>query len=345
MKPYYSAPGVTLYLGDCLDVLPRLKAADACVSDPPYGLTGASRNGSPRTNDPQTPFGRHNLQPRGFMGLQWDGAIPGVEFWRAISRAVRPCGYQLTMGGTRTYHRLACAVEDAGWEVRDCLMWLYGSGFPKGRGCLKPAWEPILLARNPGRGVLPLGIDECRVPGAACSGGPNTGRRFADGQGGFTEHQRTEEHPAGRWPANVVHDGSAEVLEAFAAFGERPTSVGRLKRTKSIGYGGSESGPTGEGYGDTGTAARFFYTAKAGKRDRGDGNNHPTVKPTSLMRWLVQLICPPAGLCLDPFTGSGTTGVACLQTGRKFIGIELSEPYCEIAAKRLEAAAREGVPA
>src|SRR3954470_4981495 len=133
---------VRLWEGDCLDALPTLKACsiDAVVTDPPYGLE--------------------------FMGKNWDHGIPGVPYWQAIKRVLKPGGYMTAFGGTRTWHRLTCAIEDAGFEIRDCLMWLYGSGFPKGKGCLKPAYEPILLCRKPGAKVLPLGIDACRVPGS-----------------------------------------------------------------------------------------------------------------------------------------------------------------------------------
>jgi DNA modification methylase len=122
-----------IVLGDCRDVLPTMEAAsvDAVVTDPPYALTGASRNGGPRKNDLATPFGRHNLQPKGFMGHAWDGEIPGVEVWREVSRVMKPGAHLLAFGGTRTWHRLACAIEDAGFEMRDTIMWLYGQGFPK----------------------------------------------------------------------------------------------------------------------------------------------------------------------------------------------------------------------
>lgn len=126
--------------GDCLEVLKTLPEGEAhhCVTDPPYGIS--------------------------FMGRGWDHGVPGAPYWEAVLRVLQPGGYLLAMGSPRTYHRLTCAVEDAGFEIRDCLMWVYGSGFPKGKGCLKPAWEPILLARKSGPYVLPLGVDGCRVP-------------------------------------------------------------------------------------------------------------------------------------------------------------------------------------
>jgi site-specific DNA-methyltransferase (adenine-specific) len=318
--------GHTLHLGDCLDVLRTLPDAsvDAVVTDPPYGLS--------------------------FMGKAWDHGVPGVPYWQAALRVLKPGGYLLAMGGTRTYHRLACAVEDAGFQIRDCLMWLYGSGFPKGKGCLKPAWEPILLARKPGPRVLPLGVDECRVPtdeDCARVPSPNVGSvTYAQDKYTKTMLRGGRGHDAGRYPANVVHDGGEEVLEAFAAFGEKTSGkqsagghVRNSDKTRNA-YGAFE-GQQCEGdvlYGDTGTAARFFYAAKASKRERGEGNSHPTVKPLALMRWLVRLVCPPGGTVLDPFMGSGTTGVACAQEGRSLVGIELSPEYLEIARQRIEAA-------
>jgi hypothetical protein len=313
---------VRLYHGDCLDVLPTLAAGsvDAVVTDPPYGLE--------------------------FMGRDWDHGVPGVPYWLAVLVVLKPGGYMLAFGGTRTYHRLACAVEDAGFEVRDCLMWLYGSGFPKGRGCLKPAWEPILLCRKPGPRVLPLGVDECRMPCDEDRTRPARTPNGIYGNGNGTNHTTSDSHPAGRWPANVVHDGGEEVLEAFAAFGSKDTRDGMVNNRGGDGAGymkgwkGAEQSPAV--YGDRGTAARFFYTAKASKAERGEGNNHPTVKPLALLEWLVRLVCPPGGLVLDPFAGSATTGVACLRTGRRFVGVEKDAGYHEIARKRLAEAASPG---
>lgn len=316
-----------LHPGDCLDVLPTLPEAsvDAVCCDPPYELN--------------------------FMGKAFDRT--GVSFdpatWRAVLRVLKPGGYMVAFGGSRTYHRLACAVEDAGWEIRDCLMWVYGTGFPKGQGCLKPAWEPILLARKPGSKVLPLGIDECRVP---TNGEVITGRMDCDGkhEGWDRPWMRDKEkvreklqaaydraNTLGRYPANLVHDGSDEVLEAFAAFGERRSSCGGGHRLSSgMGYMGAPGdGEASVQYSDTGSAARFFYTAKASRKERGEGNSHPCVKPLSLVSWLVKLVCPVGGTVLDPFLGSGTTAVACLSTGRDFVGIEKEPDYFAIAEKRI----------
>lgn len=359
----------TLYRGDCRGVLPTLcqDGFDSCVCDPPYGLgfmgkewdkPGAFVERKPAkrnrfdhvggNHNPVDGFDRARTQRvEGQKYQQWC-----QEWATALLRVLKPGAYALIFGGTRTYHRLACAVEDAGFEIRDCINWLYGSGFPKGKGCLKPAWESILLCRKPGPKVLPLGIDECRVPTEEADLGEmqgRSGRRAPNNVLGQLGNGKSwEPTSAGRWPANVVHDGSNEVLEAFAAFGEKKAGVA-VGRNASAGqvYGngnGLVSQPKGDdclGYGDTGTAARFFYCAKASKADRGDGNNHPTVKPHELMRWLVRLVTPPDGLVLDPFAGSASTGKAAHVEGRRFVGVEREPKYFDIACKRLEAVIAE----
>lgn len=325
--------------GDCLDVLRTFEdgAFDAVITDPPYELD--------------------------FMGKAWDrtGVAFRPEMWATILRVVKLGGYMLAMGGSRTYHRLACAVEDAGWLIRDCLMWVYGTGFPKGQGCLKPAYEPIILARRPGPKVLPLGVDECRVP---CEGAnPSIARRQGKPAGRpgeygdtivnrITPERYAEDRPGealGRYPANVLHDGSDEVMEAFAEFGERqgmkPMPRGDFKNERVLASdqginkyhreGRTDLNET-IGYGDTGTAARFFYTAKASKSERGEGNAHPTVKPLALMRWMVRLVCPAGGVVLDPFAGSGSTLLAAQEEGRRAVGIEREPAYVSIINKRLE---------
>jgi site-specific DNA-methyltransferase (adenine-specific) len=310
-------------------------------------------------------------------------------------RIAKPGAHLLAFGGTRTFHRLACAIEDAGWEIRDCLMWVYGSGFPKSHNlkgkhegfgtALKPAWEPIILARKPLDGTVAenvqkwgtgaINVDGCRIeyehtPDPATNpkyriehgykiGHPNAtifGNRFTSAP--------IDKLTSGRWPANLIHDGSEEVLELFP-------------QTKS---GNGNRGPRGGGdmfsgikpmtrdfNGDFGSAARFFYCAKASRKERemgcegmepkkrddsrkegnpgGDNprnrgvkpvlNNHPTIKPLALMRYLCRLVTPPNGLILDPFCGSGSTGIAALQERFRFIGIDNNVEYCEIAKKRI----------
>jgi hypothetical protein len=282
---------------------------DAIVTDAPYGL--------------------------GFMGKGWDHGVPGAPYWEAIGRVCKPGGYLLAFGGTRTWHRLACAIEDVGWEIRDTVLWLYGSGWPKGVGCLKPAWEPILLCRKPRPRVLSLGIDAARTPLA-----------FAPGDA--VRSPDSARHDArGRYPANVAHDGSDQVLEAFAAF-EECGGGGGSTRTSSLGRMNDDGWtPTVQSISrpiDSGTAARFFYCAKASKAERGSSNNHPTVKPLALVRWLVRLVCPPGGTVLDPFLGSGTTALACLHEGRDCVGVEREPAYHAIASRRVaeEQAKRDG---
>lgn len=370
---------------NCLDAMRDMPASsvDAIVTDPPYGLS--------------------------FMGKDWDHGVPGVAFWQEALRVAKPGAHLLAFGGTRTYHRLACAIEDAGWEIRDCIMWVYGSGFPKsmdvakaidkangyegevigertvdvgmqggnmhagrmrrqqqqqihalspeaevwsGWGtALKPAVEPIIVARKPLEGTVAanvleygtgaINIDGCRVP--TFSDGPWStpkssvcGRRNSmAGDMDRVEYDNTK----GRFPANLVHDGSPEVL---ALFPEGTGASAPLKGTEP-----SRTGAHGiyNAYGPHapfvlhdargGSAARFFYCAKAARSERGEGNDHPTVKPVALMRWLVRLVCRPGGLVLDPFCGSGTTGVACREEGMDFIGIEKNEGYFKIARNRV----------
>jgi DNA modification methylase len=317
-----------LILGDCLAVLPTLEpgSVSAIVTDPPYGLV------EPRS-------GAKGLRRSGFMGKKWDAEVPGVPIWEAVLRTLKPGGYLLAFGGTRTYHRLACAIEDAGWEIRDCLMFLYGTGMPKSKGCLKPAYEPVLLARKPGPKVLPLGIDECRVPthedtsrtqnnGPVWSGQFNGKRRINGGAQGD------------RWPANLILDEEACLLLDAQSGHLYPAGSNGASAGSGNCYGNGWPQRPGcrPSFTDSGGASRFFYCAKASKEERGEGTTHPTQKPLSLMLWLVKLVCPPGGVCLDPFMGSGTTGVACQALGRGFVGIELDPAYFAIAQRRLSEA-------
>lgn len=371
---------VTLHLGDCLDGMRGMEAqsVDAIVTDPPYGLS--------------------------FMGKDWDHGVPGVHFWQEALRVTKPGAHLFAFGGTRTFHRLAVAIEDAGWEIRDCLMWLYGQGFPKGKNQLKPAWEPIIMARKPLDGTVAanvlawgtgaLNIDGCRVatvngdyshPGGR-SGGAEPGNGGTMGSGWHTPMTRQPPNPIGRWPANVIHDGSDEVVELFPESnnghfpnggkrtGTKSTGIygafsGTLKRHPGGGviYGVDAAGQPKVQHSDSGSAARFFYCAKASKRDREEGleempereahkmsdgeciaegrtaakgkamarNYHPTVKPTDLMRYLCRLVTPPGGIVLDPFMGSGSTGKAAMMEGLGFWGIELDAGYFAIAERRI----------
>ncbi|MCM2569749.1 site-specific DNA-methyltransferase [Achromobacter xylosoxidans] len=390
----------TLHHGDCIEAMGGMADAsvDAIVTDPPYEL--------------------------GFMGKSWDSS--GVSFcpevWRETLRVLKPGGHLLAFSGSRTYHRLAAAIEDAGFEIRDQIMWIYGSGFPKSHNldgawdgwgtALKPAHEPICVARKPLTGTVAanvlahgtgaLNIDGCRVEHVTVGDGnlalnPHLRSHINGGNGGnIIAHEADRRvvvpKALGRWPANVIHDGSEEVLQAF------PDAPGQLAavstaapsaKTSNV-YGAmrrdGEASADSENHGavgfkmrpgarrlDAGSAARFFYCAKASRADRNDGldslpdraggmksntsgqhitrrdgrvadpvkNHHPTVKPTDLMRYLCRLVTPPGGLVLDPFMGSGSTGKAAILEGFRFIGCELQAEYIEIARARIQNSAAE----
>ena len=381
----------TLYLGDCLGVLKAMpdNSVDSIVTDPPYGLS--------------------------FMGKRWDYDVPSVEIWAECLRVLKPGGHLLAFAGTRTQHRMAVRIEDAGFEIRDMIAWVYGSGFPKslnvakaiesgsgrpedirrmqmggdyepscrgrvnydhGAGsamdagvaewqpaseaarqwsgwgtALKPALEPITLARKPlvgtvaanvlAHGTGALNIDGCRVDATGdaqlaekYASVQNAGRRENNVYGSDSRDRAgAAPHQAGRFPANLIHDGSDEVLAGF------PQSSAKNGVTQGEGKGGIWSESTGKRagptHGDAGSAARFFYCAKASKKDRGEGNAHPTVKPTELMRYLCRLVTPPCGTVLDPFMGSGSTGKAALLEGFAFIGAEREQESFDTAAARI----------
>jgi site-specific DNA-methyltransferase (adenine-specific) len=350
----------TLHAGDCLKILPTLRAnsVDAIVTDAPYGLTANKNGGSGEASlNLNHPGGRSRITTGGgFMGQKWDAGVPGPEYWRAALRVAKPGAYLLAFGGTRTFHRLACAIEDAGWELGDCIGWIYGQGFPKshngpwGGTALKPAWEPILVCRKPLVGTVAqnvllhgtggINVDGCRVPGTDeeyarnCSGDRgHAGNRKRAMDFAMTGGKASS---VGRWPANVITDGSPEVLELFPdqCGGGAPSR--RFADKFRNAYGTFKGAKAEAGIGPTsGSAARFFYCAKASKRDRGDGNLHPTVKPTTLMRYLCRLVTPPNGLILDPFMGSGSTGKAARLEGFRFLGIESDRDYLRIARRRI----------
>ena len=362
--------------GDCLDVLRAMPDAsvDAVVTDPPYGLS--------------------------FMGKKWDYDVPGTDVWAECLRVLKPGGHLLAFAGTRTQHRMCVRIEDAGFEIRDMIAWVYGSGFPKsldvskaidkaagaerevvgfkkagmGSGktfgmlqsegensqapatvpatvpamqwsgwgtALKPAMEPITVARKPITGTVAENVQEWGTGALNIDGtriGTRIGTRTAS-TGAVVSHNVAMSGAnygrvpvgttIGRWPANLIHDGSDEVVAGFP----------------------------GE---DSGSASRFFYVPKASKADREDGvagvagvgalrdggreseprkNHHPTVKPTALMQYLCRLVTPPGGTVLDPFTGSGSTGKAAILEGFNFIGIEREAEYVEIARARIAQAA------
>ena len=335
--------------GDCLKLLSTFydNSFDAVITDPPYGIS--------------------------FMGKKWDYDIPGVEFWQEFKRVSKPGAHLLCFASPRTFHRMACNIEDAGWEIRDTLMWVYGSGFPHGSNiaklidksigyegevigqetvdtgmqgghmhagrelhrevrdvhelsdrakewdgwntCLKPAWEPILMCRKPCEGSVTANVM------AWNTGAINVGACRID---------------SSRYPANVIHDGSDEVMELFPYSKGRTTDSGdEVRNSEHNCYGDIPLRPAYKAPNDPGSAARFFYCAKASTRERGEGNDHPTVKPLALMEWLVKLITKEGQLILDPFGGSGSTLIAAKNLNRQFIGMELEEHYCDIAFTRL----------
>lgn len=408
-----------IYNMDCIEGMKQIPdhSIDCVITDPPYGLS--------------------------FMGKKWDYNIPSIEIWKQCLRVLKPGGYLLSFGGTRTQHRMVCAIEDAGFEIRDMIAWVYGSGFPKSlnigkavdklqgndredlgvnnnqrlnkpevdvyeagiRGkearltkgtsewegwgtALKPALEPITVARKPlsektvAKNVLKWGtgginIDGCRI-GLNGEQPPAGSAKRVYASNEYTEDKiygdNKETSLLGRFPANLIHDGSDDVLKLF------PNSKGQQGNVR-----GTEKSHTGdenttcygeykripqEKRGDSGSASRFFYCAKASKSERNVGcnglekkeavkqfnegmegklrsdgtvikesikhqNNHPTVKPIALMKYLIKLVSREGALILDPFAGSGTTGIACRKLNRHFIGFEINEDYYNISLKRL----------
>ena len=346
---------IKLLNGDCLEQMKQLpdNSVDSIVTDPPYGIS--------------------------FMAKKWDYDVPKVEVWKEAMRVLKHGGHALIACGTRTQHRMVVNIEDAGFEIRDVVSWIYGSGFPKslnihkkdercpdGWGtALKPACEFFTLARKPlsektvAANVLKWGtgginIDGCRV-GTEERENPAFGVAGWRKQEGRADVQEAQSKTVqGRFPANLIHDGSQEVLELFP----ETKSAGKA-RAASEGTHGGKSGIFGIGepamrYGDDGgSAARFFYCPKASKKDRDEGltnvtgsdgvtivsrNNHPTVKPTALMQYLCRLITPTGGVVLDPYMGSGSTGKAAVKEGFSFVGCELDEDYFKIATARIETA-------
>jgi hypothetical protein len=433
----HTGQGWSLIQGDCIAVLKKFSdnRFDSIVCDPPYEL--------------------------GFMGKKWDasGIAYSVDLWREVLRVLKPGGHLLAFGGSRTYHRMTCAIEDAGFEVRDSLHWVYGTGFPKslnvskaiddaagatrevvgyrpiaypdsdcwgtpnsgtmkgvqqrevlgkdnrtrqqqqqitapsteaakqwdGWGtALKPAHEPIVMARKPLTGTVSqnvlewgtgaLNIDACRIGTESTRRTSNAG---TNGEGwGMGASAHVNGSDSGRWPANILFDEDAAAeLDAQSGTSKSSAHVRHCSAIAEQTSKGAESYKETKGISDSGGASRFFYVAKPSRKerdlgcdhlpaksggeatDREDGsigtqnpragagrtggakNFHPTVKPVELMRYLVRLVTPPGGTVLDPFAGSGTTGMAARLEGVGFIGVEREPEYCVIAASRIKGAA------
>jgi site-specific DNA-methyltransferase (adenine-specific) len=419
----------TVIHGDCLEVLKGMadNSVDSIVTDPPYGLS--------------------------FMGKKWDYDVPSEEIWRECLRVLKDGGHLLAFAGTRTQHRMAVRIEDAGFEIRDMIAWVYGSGFPKSHNigkavdklqgnerevvgekragktamgqnsgwnahenktvmeatkgtsewegwgtALKPALEPITVARKPFKGavaenVLKHGTGAINVDGCRVEVDPNdpniihtesrggtatkfTGTAYNNGKaGGELGRGPTLQHPAGRWPANLIHDGSDEVVGLFPE--TKPSkSTQHAGNPSSTKFGQIKTSARITAHEDNGgSAARFFYQAKASRAERNAGlegfevkdarvtgmqidpgmpmrmengvatgpkappvksaNHHPTVKPIALMRYLVRLVTPPNGIVLDPFGGSGSTACGAVMEGMRFVTIEREADYIPIIEARV----------
>lgn len=416
----------TLYNGDCLKEMKNLpdNSVDSIVTDPPYGIS--------------------------FMGKKWDYDVPSQEIWVECLRVLKPGGHLLAFAGTRTQHRMAVNIEDAGFEIRDMIAWVYGSGFPKSMNvskaidkmagaerevvgydksrarpnrtgkvlgeteydrsdngatitapatddakkwdgwgtALKPALEPITVARKPleektvAANVLKYGTGAINIDESRIATNPDVDDARLGGNGSWktdkagstvsntpSQGDVVTSSSLGRFPANLIHDGSEEVTELFpnskaggSVSGKEPSKTGDENANCYSEY----DRVSWDSYKDNGSAARFFYCAKTSKKDRNEGlddfepksigaeahlceceeknwinpptkkNNHPTVKPTDLMRYLVRMVTPKAGTVLDPFMGSGSTGKAAILEGFEFVGIELDPDYIQIAEARIK---------
>ena len=285
---------------DCIEHLKTIEDNhfDSVVTDPPYHLTSIAKR---FTNSTEAKYGKDGSFQRlskGFVGHAWDGGDIAftTDLWKEVYRTIKPGAVLLAFSATRNYHKMATAIENSGFEIMDMINWIYGSGFPKRKNLLKPAHEPIVMAR---KGVnKDLNLDECRVNG-------DNPKKWTKPKGGFWKTDPNAkakyiENTKGRWPANIIHDGLNEEW------------------------------------------AKYFYSAKASKKEK-DGSNHPTVKPVSLMRYLVKLVTPKDGLVLDPFAGTGTTGEACILEGRNYYLIEKTKEYIPDIEKRINKYDRLGI--
>lgn len=410
-----------VFNGDCLDVMAELIANgekfDSVVCDPPYHLTSiVKRFGGENAAPAQFGTdGAYSRASKGFMGKEWDGGDIAfrIETWRLCFELLKDGGHLLAFSGTRTYHRMAVAIEDAGFEIRDQIGWLYGSGFPKshniskaidkingaereivgtrvtnvgmqggnfanksGQGeinitaaaseeaqqwegwgtALKPAWEPVVVARKPiseksiaanvlKHGTGAINIDGCRV---GSDGGtkdiPNGhGVKSNDVYGVYNSCETKSINGLGRWPANIIHDGSEEVVAAFPAVADSSNHVRKNNSGSKIFGGTIGIGDSVSPYSDSGNASRFFYSAKAQEEDRM-GSKHPTVKPIDLMAYLCRMVTPPNGHVLDPFAGSGSTGIGAIREGFHATLIEREPEYYQDILNRTRHIKGEDLP-
>lgn len=395
---------VVLHAGDCRDVLKTLadNSVDSVVTDPPYALVSIGKRFGKDGAAPAKSNGATGVYARassGFMGCSWDhGAVAfDPNLWAEVLRCMKPGAHGLAMGGTRTFHRLVCAIEDSGAEIRDCLVYAYGSGFPKslsmskqldkmasplhtsepvtdaarewdGWGtALKPAVELICMFRkslseaNVAANVLRWGtgainVGASKIPGVRPDHGwAKSGSKASENtsmSGPNYARAPKPDDPLGRWPANLIHDGSDEVLACFpesksCGFYNNETGRSLSDSDGERGIYGKGLGQSGPVYsGDSGSAARFFasfpqddaqrifYTSKAGQDDRL-GSSHPTIKPIDLIQYLVRLITPKNGVCLDLFAGTGTTAEAAYREGFRAILIEREAEYIADIERRM----------
>jgi site-specific DNA-methyltransferase (adenine-specific) len=403
-------PTHQILVGDCIEMMRTLpdNSIDSVVTDPPYGIrfmgkswdgkdiedraayrasmpshaSACGPNGGHRSIAAEA--GKYDLTPAAMLAFQ----AFTLEWATECLRVLKPGGHLLSFAAARTYHHMAVGIEMAGFEIRDQIMWMFGSGFPKSHNlkgehegwgtALKPAHEPICMARKPFPGTVAanvimhgtgaLNIDACRIHGADAQATEYTQKRMAPGHvvndtGAWKQDaQYTGTLKAGRWPANLIHDGSPGVVAMF------PAEAGAASRVRGTEASAASAGlitghrdrVAGAFHGDSGSAARFFYCAKTSRTDRHEGllnpgpqftrgttlrkventattgNTHPTVKPTDLMAYLLRLVTPAGGIALDPFMGSGSTGKAAMREGFQFIGCEIDEQYAAIARARIE---------
>lgn len=367
MNPLFDDPIATLLSGDCIAQMRAMPAdsVHSAVTDPPYHFASIVKRFGGANAAPARigETGAYERASRGFMGKEWDGGDIAFrpETWAEVLRVLKPGGHLLAFGSSKGSHRMVCAIEDAGFEIRDTIMWIYGTGFPKSHNqegfwegwgsALKPAFEPSVMARKPLIGTIAanlsafgtgaINIDGCRVEadltemqgrsGTAAAGNVILGAGIRNPDGGVWEPNSD-----GRWPANVLHDGSDEVVSAFPHTSSGKPGVMRLGVNTGAAYGAEsrKPGTLMTGFGDSGSAARFFYSAKATKAERA-GSKHPTVKPIALMRYLCRLVTPPGGTVLDPFAGTGTTGAAALAEGFNVTLIEREIEYQQDIRRRL----------